>query len=579
MRALSLFVVFVLGKALVLAGRSLPWSGWTLPAYLWQDVLAALVFAGLDQGLRRRPWACWTLYAAAAAYTAVNVPVARVLSTPLTWPLLRATRGTLADSIAYHATPDNLLGLAILLAAAVAGPLLLPRLLRRVPARLRLAVVAAAVICLPLGPVAASRIPTAGLERNVVAVLVTTALPRVRALDLEGDWRLSPLGAPAGEDLSRYRGTAAGRNVVVIHLESTAAAHLRPWGGARDPMPHLTRLAAGGVLFENSYTAYPETIKSFFAVQCATFPALDTTPEVYERVPIPSLASLLAERGYRTGLFHSGRFAYLGMESVLRGRGYQTWMDAEDIGGAHSSSFGIDEPSAVDCLLRWLDEGPRDRPFLATYLPIAGHHPYQTPAPGPFPEVSEVDRYHNALHYADEALGRLLDGLRRRGLERNTLLVLLGDHGEAFGEHPGNIGHTLAVYEENVRVPLLFAAPGLIASEVRVGRPASLIDAAPTVLDFLGIPAPSGWQGRSLLDREARLALFCTDYSLGLLGLRDGRWKLIHETESGRSSLYDLDTDPGERNDLAAVHPERMEAYREHLLAWAAAQKYRVTHP
>jgi hypothetical protein len=579
MKALSLFLVFALGKALVLAGRSVPWSAWTLPAYLWQDVLAALVFAVLDHALRRRPWVCWTLYAAAAAYTAINVPVARVLSTPLTWPLLRATRGTLADSIAYHATPDNLLCLAILLAAAIALPLLLPRLLRRVPTRLRLAVVAAAVVCLPLGPVAAARVRTAGLERNVVAVLVTTALPRVTALDLEGDWRISPLGGPAGEDLSRYRGAAAGRNVVVVHLESTAAAHLRPWGGARDPMPHLTRLTAEGLLFDNAYTTYPETIKSFFAVQCATFPALDTTPEVYERVPAPSLASLLAEQGYRTGLFHSGRFAYLGMQSVLRGRGYQTMMDAQDIGGERSSSFGIDEPSAVRSLLRWLDEGSRDRPFLATYLPIAGHHPYETPVPGPFPEVSEVDRYHNALHYADEALGQLLDGLRRRGMDRNTLLVILGDHGEAFGEHAGNFGHTLAVYEENVRVPLLFAAPGLIASPIRVGRVASLVDVAPTVLDLLGLSAPSGGQGQSLLDREPRVALFSTDYSLGLLGLRDGRWKLIHEMESSRSSLYDLHDDPGETNDLAGVHAERVEVYREHLLRWAAGQKYRVTHP
>jgi arylsulfatase A-like enzyme len=190
-----------------------------------------------------------------------------------------------------------------------------------------------------------------------------------------------------------------------------------------------------------------------------------------------------------------------------------------------------------------------------------------------------VDRYHNALHSADEALGQLLDGLRQRGLDRNTLVVILGDHGEAFGEHPGNIGHTLAVYEENVRVPLLFSAPGLSTSPVRVGRVASLVDVAPTVLDLLGIPAPSGWQGQSLLDRAPRVALFCTDYSLGLLGLRDGRWKLIHELESGRSTLYDLQDDPGEANDVSGSHPERAEAYREHLRRWAAAQKYRVTHP
>ena len=71
------------------------------------------------------------------------------------------------------------------------------------------------------------------------------------------------------------------------------------------------------------------------------------------------------------------------------------------------------------------------------------------------------------------------------------------------------------------------------------------------------------------------MALFCTDYTLGLLGLRDGRWKFIHELESGRSQLYDLERDPGEQHDLADDDPVRVEAYREHLLRWAAAQKYR----
>jgi hypothetical protein len=579
MRALSLLGVCLLAKAVVLAGRAVPWSVWTLPAYLWQDVLLALLLAAVDHLLRRRPWASWTLYGALVLYVAVNVPVARVLSTPLTWPMLRATRGTLADSIAYHVTAANMLCLAVVLAAAAVLPVVLPCMLVRMPTRWRATAVVVAVVALPLGPVAVERVRTAGLHRNALAALVTSALPHLTAADLAGDWRTGPYGALPGEDFSHLHGIAAGRNVVIVHLESTAARHLRPWGGSRDPMPNLTRLATEGLLFENAYTAYPETIRSFFAVSCATWPALDTPPQRYEAVAAPSLATVLAERGYRTGLFHSGRFDYLGMRSVLRGRGYEVLRDAGDIGGVHESSFGIDEPSTVRSLLAWLDEGPPGRPFLATYLPIAGHHPYETPAPGPFPELTEVDRYHNALHYADQALGELLDGLRRRGLERSTLFVILGDHGEAFGEHPGNVGHTLAVYEENLRVPLLFAAPGLLHAPLRCARTTSLVDVAPTVLDLLGQSAPQAWQGRSLLDPAPGLALFGTDYSLGLLGLRDGRWKCIHELDSGRTSLYDLEADPGEQADLAETLPDRAAAYRDHLTRWAAAQKYRLKHP
>jgi hypothetical protein len=576
MRAASLLGVFVVAKLLVLAGRDIPLSPWAPWAYLWQDVLVALLFAALDY-LVRRPWVGWALYSVLALYIAVNVPVACTLSTPLTWPLLRAARGPLADSIAYHVTAANVLRLTAVLAAAAALPFALRRLVPLIPLRARVAVVVAAAVCLPFGPAAAARLPTLGLHRNVLAALVTTALPRVAAVDATDDWRVGPFGNPRGEDLSRYRGAARGRNVVVIHLESTGARYLRPYGAAEDPMPNLTRLADNAILFENAYTVYPETIKSFFAVQCSVHPAMDTPSETYGRDFGPALAAVLRQRGYRTGLFHSGRFMYLGMDAAVQNRGYDTLEDAGAIGGDRESSFGIDEPSAVRRVLRWIDDLPPGLPFLVSYLPIAGHHPYVTPDRGPFPGEEDVDRYRNALHYADAALGQLVDGLRARGLDRETLFVIFGDHGEAFGQHAGNYGHTLFLYEENVRVPYLIAAPGLTRGPERVARVASLVDTAPTVLDLLGVPAPGGYEGRSLLDGQTAVALFCTDYSLGLLGLRDGRWKLIHELDSGRSCLYDLEDDPDERCDLAALHPERAAAYREHLVRWASAQKYRVT--
>jgi lipoteichoic acid synthase len=330
-------------------------------------------------------------------------------------------------------------------------------------------------------------------------------------------------------------------------------------------------------LFENAYTTYPETVRSFFATQCGLFPALDTKPDHYEQANTPALAEVLAGNGYRTGLFHSGRFMYLGMDKVIRNKGYQTLEDAGDIGGEHESSFGIDEPSAVRRILKWIDQGPRNKPFLVGYLPIAGHHPYDSPGPYPFPQDTEIGCYRNSLLYADNALGLLLDGLRDRGLYENTLFVIFGDHGEAFGQHEGNVGHTLYLYEENIHVPLEVAVPGVIDSAIRVHRPVSLVDITPTVLDLLGMAVFKEYQGRSLLDGQSNLALFCTDYSLGLLGLRDGRWKFIHELDSGRSMLFDLDSDPDEKNDVSDRHPERVDAYREHLLNWAAAQKHLVT--
>lgn len=578
MKAVSLLGVLALAKALTLAHRDIPMSLWTPWAYLWQEVAAALLFAALDLPFRRWPWVGWSAYSLLGLYAAVNVPVACTLATPLTWPLLRAAGGPLADSFAHHASAANVVRLASVLLTAAALPHALQRLLPRIPRRLRDAPVVAAFVALPLGPVAARALPTRGLDRNVFVTLAATALPRVWASDAEadGDWQLGPFGNPRGEDLSRYRGRAAGRNVVIVHLESTAACYLRPYGSARDPMPNLTGMSRRSILFENAYTAFPETIKSFFAVQCSRYPAMDTPNTTYGRDFGPALAEVLRRQGYRTGLFHSGRFRYLGMDAAIRNRGYDTLADAGAIGGDHESSFGIDEPSAVRHILRWIDALPAGERFLVSYLPVAGHHPYATPKRGPFPGGEDIDRYRNALHYADEALGQLVRGLRSRGLYKDTLFVITGDHGQAFGQHDGNYGHTLFLYEENVRVPFLLVAPGLTEGAERVARVVGLVDTAPTVLDLLGVEAPAGYQGRTMLDARSGLALFCTDYGLGLLGMRDGRWKLIHELESGRDLLFDLEKDPREEHDLSALLPERASAYREHLLRWAAAQKHRV---
>jgi arylsulfatase A-like enzyme len=282
---------------------------------------------------------------------------------------------------------------------------------------------------------------------------------------------------------------------------------------------------------------------------------------------------VLKAAGYRTALFHSGRFMYLGMEAVVANRGYEVLEDAGTIGGHYESSFGVDEPSTVSRALAWIDSLEPGERFFLTYLPIAGHHPYDTPEPGPFPERDESDRYRNALHYADESLGALIKGVRARGLDERTLFVIFGDHGEAFGQHESNYGHSFFLYDENIRVPYLIAASGLIKEQLRVDRTISLIDTAPTILDLLGLPSPAGYQGTSAVERGPSMALFYTDYSLSLMGLRDGRWKYVYELDSGRSRLFDLREDAEESKDMSVLQPQRVAAYRARLARWSAVQK------
>ncbi len=577
MRGASLLLVFLAAKLAMLWGHAAPISGLALVAYVWQDAAIALAFAALDIGAERlgaTTRIAWAVYWAAAIYAAINIPVGRVLFTPLTWPMLRAARGPLADSILEYVTAPNILLMVGVLAAAAALPWLLGRAPRQL-VKIGLVCVIAAVL---LGPMAESRVDTHGMDRNVFTALIGSGLPRAAARTGAGDWRESRFPTDrATEDLTRFAGSARGLNVVMVSLESTAAQYLPLYGapdeGRHDVMPNLSALARQALVFDNAYAVYPESIKGLFSVLCSTFPAFDSRPEQYKDVACSSVVAVLADAGYRTAMFHSGRFGYLGMDSIIQNRGYQILEDAGDIGGNHNSSFGVDEPATVARMLAWIDSLPRGQKFFLTYLPIAGHHPYATPERGPFVGTAEIDQYRNALHYGDASLGALMEGLRARGLGRNTVWAIYGDHGEAFHQHEGNYGHTFLLYDENVHVPFLIAAPGLMRRQERVGKVVSLVDIAPTILDLMGIPPPANYQGRTMLDGAARMALFFTDYSLGLLGLRDGRWKFLSETGSGRAKLFDLEQDPRELSDESARAAARVSWYGQVVRGWSGAQK------
>jgi phosphoglycerol transferase MdoB-like AlkP superfamily enzyme len=577
MKALALFCVLVVAKLLAVAGRDLPLSGWTPLALFWQDALVALVFAVVDFVLRKKPVVSWSLFWLIAGYVAVNVALTRVLSSPLTWQMSHAAGGALTDSIRHYLTPGNLALMATVMLSAAVFAAASSRL-RPIPARLRLGTLAALALA---GAFAAQQADCGGLHRNALVAFVDSALPQVRSRPATSpnDWRATPPDNKTAEDLTWLRGAAPGRNVVLIALESTGARSLRCYGAKEDPTPNLTRLAETSLLFENAYSVYPESIKGLFSVLCSRYPAFDTRAEDYARIRTPSLAEVLAGEGCRTALFHSGRFMYLGMNAVIQRRGFETLEDAGAISGNFNSSFGVDEPATVERMLSWIDALPRGQRFFLYYLPIAGHHPYATPERGPFRESDDAGQYLNALHFGDAALGKFLDGLKARRLDTNTLFMIYGDHGEAFGQHEGNYGHTLFLYEENVHVPLLVTLPGAWRAATRVRRTASLIDIAPTLLDLLGLRAPADYQGATLLEPRQRAALFFTDYSLPLAGVCDGRWKVITEVASSRVKLFDLETDPHEARNVAGRYPKRVTDWRRCLDEWTAAQKAMVLRP
>lgn len=588
-RALSLFAVFCAAKVALVVLRSVD-GGHTLLAtpaaglvLLYQDAGVVLAWGAVEAAAlvllprterseRTVNRIGWLAYALATLYVAVNVPIARVFSTPLTYSMLGATGGALSDSIGAYVSASNVLALAgILVVAAV-----VPRsVARAISERIRGMIGAVGLITVALcGAPLAQRIETLGLHRNALLTLALTAGARLRPAPGPRPTAALPSLPPEGRvlDLSHLKGAARGRNVLWIILESTGANYLGSYGAKPDPTPKLSELAEHAVIFDHAYCAYPESIKGLFSMLCSSHPVpyLHVSEYVSGKRECSSLAQVMKRAGYRTGFFHSGRFRYLGMQGIVDNRGFSELHDAQSIGGAYTSSFGTDDASTVARLLEFVDQGAKEQPFFAVYSPIAGHHPYRTPGPReePFGGQAEFDHYRNDLYTGDLALGRILEGLRSRGLFERTLFIIVGDHGEAFAQHPGNFAHTLHLYEENVHVPFIVAAPGLLLNRVRAPQLVSLVDLAPTTLALLGLASPSNYQGRSGLEPSPGMAVFFTDHDLLKVGLRHGPYKVIREQEHARLRLYDLAADPAERNNLATTQPARAAQYQRWLLQW-----------
>ena len=539
---LALALVLIAAKlAAAVTVSSPPLSEWS--RLFATDAAVAMAFGVVARVVRARAFVA-LLYVILVAQVATTTALVQAIGSPLSAPRLAGLDTAMGDSAGHYLSLRDLAGALAVVATAIAAPFVSPLL--SVGAK-RTTAVLGVLIALPAWFLGEPALPA---HRNALVFFVKSALvPDTMA---HGDFASRGAGvAVTDPELLSLRGRAAGRHVVVVVLESVASRFLWTKGASPTPMPFLESLAARSLVATDAYASYPESIKGQVALFHAVHPAPSTDVASYARVPVPGLATLFAERGYATGLFHSGRFRFLGMEFVLARSGFQHRADAATIGGVTESSFGVDEESTVDALLHFVD-ARGERPCFTAYLPVAGHHPYDSPPGGPFPYDTQLGCYRNALHYADRAIERLWRGRELRGLAQQTLLGVVGEQGQACGEHGGNYGHTVAPQEENRRVPLLFHAPGAIDMSSRVESPVSHVDLAPTILDLCGLPTCAGHEGSSMLRVAGRPALFFADWGASLIGVRDGDWKLIHDRDTVRDQLFDVVADPRELDDRAA---------------------------
>jgi arylsulfatase A-like enzyme len=395
------------------------------------------------------------------------------------------------------------------------------------------------------------------------------------------------------------------RNVVVLLIDTLRASKLRPYDPqSRVRTPILDGIVEHGTLFERAHSQENWTKPSVASVLTGLTPS--THRAITTEARLPQSAELVSET------FDGAGF---GTASFLA-NGYVSDRFGFDQGWDHYTNMIREGRSteAEDVFREagdWIEQHRSER-FFVYIQTIDPHVPYDPPAeflqmydartdyagqvrprstgdqleaakrnpPGIVFDESDITRL-TALHdgeisYHDRELGRFMERLAALGVADDTLLVITSDHGEEFRDH-GSWGHGHSVYQELIQVPLIFHRPGLVPEGRRVAHPVSTMNVAQTVIDLAGVSGLRDAEGRSLVpdmrgETPTQPAVAFSNMLDDRRVIRSRRWKMI--LNGINAKLFDLDEDPGERNEITDLsrHPIAARFLRIHLGQYLGAR-------
>lgn len=344
-------------------------------------------------------------------------------------------------------------------------------------------------------------------------------------------------------------------NVLLITIDTLRADRI-----GRGLTPFIDGVAARGMSFPAIRATVPLTLPSHVSLMTGTIPPVHGVREngvVFDRQR-PTIARVFRNAGYTTAAFVG---AYVLNRRFGLDEGFDVYDDAVRRDAARMEQLEAERRGGevVDAALRWLESRVSSRePFFLWVHLYDPHAPYAPPAE--YAKQANGNGYDGEVAYADAQAGRLLDALNARGLTTSTIVAITGDHGEGLGEH-GEQTHGMLVYDSTLRVPLVVAAPGHVAT----GNTPCHWELGPGLLRLAGLGdrMPDEMKRTTALlrrsEEQAGITTTCAGYSEsmyprragwhGLTTVADARWKLIASSEH---ELYDLQSDPGEMRNVAA---------------------------
>jgi arylsulfatase A-like enzyme len=374
-------------------------------------------------------------------------------------------------------------------------------------------------------------------------------------------------------------GSPTNQNVVVVTIETLRHDHVSFLRPGRDTTPTLRALAPESLVFERMYSAAPFTRLALASLFSSYAPSeiewLAQAPEKRTRRLGPStpwFPEMLRARGYETIAVLTDFAAFTPQEDAGFERGFQHYDISTKLEYRGGTMWGFPAAQQVDKALGYVERA--QRPFLLWLHLFEPHFRYEQPPDAPVFGKDEQSRYDAEIWHADHQLGRLIEGLRQQKVWDQTVLLVTGDHGEAFGEHADR-WHGTNLYDPQLRPAALLRVPGVTGK--RIEASVTFTDLAPTLARILGDRKSfEQMRGRSLapLMHHARLPSGDHSFVAETFAVEDGRayqaaliaypLKLIY-VETGKTfTLFDLEADPQEQNPLdPATDPRGMPLLRE----------------
>lgn len=449
-------------------------------------------------------------------------------------------------------------------------------------------------------------------------------------------------------------------NILLYVVDALRADHLSCYGYHRETSPNIDRFAKDAIIYERCFAPSTWTRASATSLLTGTYPAVHGVRRSNDEftADIPTLSRQLSKSGFRTAGFNAnGNIAgQLGFEDefdeyfdLYKDEKVLQERDTKNVAGELNPAVDdrIALPRAEDvnnAFIEWLS--PSVEPFFSLCWTIDPHSPYQPPpeyrtfvdsdydgdVDGSTESISRAttqedfehleNLYDGEIRYVDQQFGELVAELKGMDLYEDTLVILLGDHGEGFNEH-GLVEHGHAPYEEMVHIPLLVKPPSSFdCTPNSVDSIVSLVDLFPTLCEYLDLTVPDPAMGIPFKPfggdesrEEAYIEVKMHEHTPAFVGVRDERWKYIevdppekeqttleklrHAVRTGNvkqivrhpihhlknhletpntegGMLFDLHSDPSESINRIDSHSEVVASLSAHVDDWREECRYRM---